>query len=196
MSQKPELDLSSNLANTKIIYHNLPGSELSQHSHNDVEIILSLRGGMRFSWEASGDELAVRERQLIVVPPGFGHSFRSDKAQGERLIILVTPEFWSECGCPPLSEPLVAESSQLLQELLFYVLSSSRVTAEGPLLSSLFIIIRDLLLDKTMPEDSADSLDRLLMKASDERLLKALGYISEHFHNETLPLRRWLRIQV
>lgn len=167
-------DIATSFPGIFLVHHNLPGSRLPEHAHDEHEIFVPLLGELRFQFEQQ--TLVCGPGKMVYIPPGHQHSFQSSDIHGERIIALIDDKKWQNCG-GHTHAPCVFPLSQLCRELLFYLLLHPETKNAKSLVDTLIKTLEETI--STGSQEHLQNHEHLCSKASDPRLQKALQYMNQ-----------------
>lgn len=172
-------DIVAEFPDLLLIHHNLPGSHIEEHCHDEHEVIIPLYGELHF--EFSGESVVAGPGKMVYVPPGGQHSFKSAVSQGERLIALVSNKLWKKHGCGTFAER-VLPTSQLCKELLFYLLLHPETKNHKSIIETYVKTLDESLCSGS--NSNFQVVPLLEAKIRDSRLKKAFMLLKEGFDKD------------
>ncbi len=190
-------DLAARFPGLHIIHQKIRGKEVAAHVHpKEHELFLPFHGEIQIGLGATG-ELKASPGKLIYLPPEVPHSFRSSvSGEGERLICIIEEGLWKKAQGVK-SGPASLPASQLLKEILFYLLVNPRTRAAHSLSLTLVETLGEML-EEPWLDPRGDTMAGLLREgtisgtpfahlargSTDSRLKSALRKIENEFDQE------------
>lgn len=158
---------------------------MGEHSHDQHECFMPLSGVM--SVEYQDVFTSAGPGKILYVPPKIEHRFSSQTdGLGERLIWLIDDKLWKKYIKEPI--PITCtNSSQLIQELLFYLLLNKDSTQLKSFLESLMFTLKDLLTQTEHPNHGLD-LRKLTVGVKDQRVKAAIDFLEKNLESSTLDV--------
>lgn len=172
-------DIAAEFGDLYLVHQNVPGKRHINLSHSSHILFIPLQGEIDIVIER--EEFKVGPGHMLFLPNDILHSFDSSTLSGERLIAMIN-------GRNPLVEklkyftPVILPLSQLVKEILFYLLLHPR-TSNSKSLVSVFI---ETLVESLEAQGVASILatDHLAGKIKDERIRKVVFFVKDNFSEQ------------
>lgn len=168
-------DASIDLGELIVVHQNLPKRVVASHSHDMHEIILPLAGKIKVA-PTEGNAVNAQRGEMVLIPASITHSYEVKGADAEQVIVLFSTKWLEES---PL-HPTLLQHSVLIAELAILLLLEGTEVNRSPVIATLQLAIRRSLGFAAHNTPTAD----LRIKASDERLRKALAYMEANLAAE------------
>lgn len=173
---KKGTDIAAEFNDLYLVHQNIPSKKHKDISHSAHILFLPLQGEIRV--RALEQNFSVGPGHMLFLPSDTPHSFDSSDSAGERLIAMISSK---SSLAKKLNEygPVVLPLSQLIKEILFYLLLHPKTANSKSLVSVLIETLSESLTATNKTGFSkADHLDG---KINDERLRKATALIKQKF---------------
>lgn len=173
-------DISCLIDGMFFIHQNVPERFVETHSHPEHHLFMPLRGSITLGLASTS--WTVYPGQMAYLPSNLPHSFSSEEnGEGERLICMLGDLQWKAIGART-REPSLLPASQLLKEIIFYLLLNRESSSAPALVSAL---VKSL--DEQM--ESAGSGEQLALKkriaeVRDVRLKTLVEHLQANYFNE------------
>jgi AraC-like DNA-binding protein len=172
---KTGIDIVKKYPEIMIIHHNLPGKAVVKKNIGVHHLILPLSGLVKV--KTLGRSYRFGPGKMIYIPSDCPHEFESSRTgSGERIVALIQDSFWSKSTGKKLAPTLMSNNS-LVKELLLHLLINTKTAHHQALSATLVNIIEELIYTVG---DQSFGLNHLFAKTSDERVKRALEYISQN----------------
>jgi AraC-like DNA-binding protein len=169
-AMKKGADIAVKFADFYIVHQNLPSKKTKFHSFPEHILFIPLSGEVRLRMADS--HLSIGPGFMAYVPPDLMHEFSSSDQAGERIIVMYkTPKHTDSL------EPKKLPLSQLLKEIIFYLLTRPKAKSE-PALRDVFI---QTLTEIIEANANIESPQHLIGKIHDSRLKKAITIFEDRF---------------
>lgn len=176
---KKGIDLICNFQEIFVVHHNLPGKALTKDNKDEHHLIIPLSGEITVT--TNGETFKLASGKMIYIPQSYPHQFESNADQnGERLIAIVKDDFIKPLKLN-LTHPKVLMRSNLIKELLLFLLTHPNCTHHKEICLTIMKTIEDLI---QTPHMDMDKFQHLYAKTEDERLKKALDYITMNYTSQ------------
>jgi AraC-like DNA-binding protein len=167
-------DTSAEFEGLYLVHQNVPGMQVKQFSHSTHILFIPLQGEINVIIDRL---YAVGPGHMLYLPADMAHSFDSSASSGERLIAMINPRTPAAKRIQA-SIPSISPLSQLIKELLFYLLLHPKTLNAKSLVS---VMVETLI-------ESLDSCgngvgmatDHLFGKIKDARVRRAASHIQDH----------------
>ncbi len=173
-------DTSSTFKGLYLVHQNIPGKEVELHSHDEEHILfIPLQGEITVTTETA--ILKCGPGRTIYIPNKTLHKFESSQHQGERLIAMLKNNVWKKNASGGLPSRLFP-TSQLCNEILFYLLLNPKTKHSGDLINVLVQTISENM------EMAVGAIEHLEAKGSEPRLQKALMFLRDNVGEEDISM--------
>jgi len=170
LAMKRGTDIGVRFNDFYIVHQNLPSKRTKSHSFPEHILFIPLSGEVRL--RIGVIDLSIGPGFMAYIPPNTIHEFNSSDQAGERIIVM----FKTSKHIVP-SEAKKLPLSQLLKEIIFYLLTHPKAKSE-PALRGVFIQTLTELMDANQ---NIENPEHILGKIKDVRLRKAMGIFEERF---------------
>jgi AraC-like DNA-binding protein len=167
---KKGTDISVRFNDFYIVHQNLPSKRTNVQSYPDHILFMPLAGEVRLGTD-SGD-ISLGPGFMAYLPPETKHKFSSSDQAGERIIVM----YKTTKHLGTLS-PQKLPVSQLLKEIVFYLLTHSKAKSE-PALREVFIQTVGEIMEANVNNENPQ---HLMGHLTDSRLKKAVFILESRF---------------
>ena len=169
-------DISSEFGELYLVHQNIPAKKISDVLHSSHILFIPLQG--EISITVGSEIFKFGPGHMLYLPSDTIHSFDSSISFGERLIAMVGQKnqvLRNVSGAVPMVLPL----SQLIKEILFYLLLNPKTLNSKSLVSVFVETLGELLEGHRGKKDF--SADHLGGRIRDERVKNVVSFIQENF---------------
>lgn len=166
---KKGTDLAVKLNDFYIVHQNIPSMRTKKHSFPQHILFIPLSGEVKIKTGVT--TISLGPGYMGYLPPETLHEFDSARYAGERIIVMFDGKI--ENANSPRKLPL----SQLLKEIIFYLLTHSKAKSEADLCR----IFVETLGENMAANENAENPYHVIGKVKDARLRKALGIIEDRY---------------
>lgn len=167
-------DISAEFEGLYLVHQNVPGKQVNQLSHPSHILFIPLQGEIKVIVR---NEHSLGPGYMLYLPPNSVHSFDSSTSLGERLIVMINPKMRAANNIPA-DGPVILPLSQLIKEILFYLL----LHPQTPNAKSLVAVMVETLAESLKRHGTHTGLttDHLIGKIKDDRIRKAVTIMQEN----------------
>ncbi len=167
-------DISAEFEGLYLVHQNVPGKQVNQASHPTHILFIPLQGEIKV---IATSEYSLGPGHMLYLPTNSVHSFDSSVSLGERLIVMINPKMRVAKEIPA-NCPVVLPLSQLIKEVLFYLL----LHPQTPNATSLVAVMVETLAESLKGHGTHTGLttDHLIGKIKDDRIRKAVTIMQEN----------------
>lgn len=169
-------DIAVEFGDLYLVHHNVPGKRLVDVSHAAHILFMPLQGEIQINID--GQQFKIGPGHMLFLPADTLHSFDSSDFSGERLIAMISPNSQAAKELKKHS-PVKLPLSQLVKEILFYLLLHPKTSNSKSLVSVLVETLAETLQAQAAPGHSPT--DHVAGKIKDERIRKVVSFIKVNY---------------
>jgi len=170
---KKGADIAVQFSDFYIVHQNLPSKRTNFHSFSEHILFIPLSGELKI--RTARVDLSIGPGFMIYLPPEEKHEFSSSDYAGERIIVM----YKAAKNSGPF-EPKRLPLSQLLKEIIFYLLTHPKTKSK----SALCDIFKQTLSELIESNANIESPLHLKGRVKDDRLKKAISIFEERFSED------------
>ncbi len=140
MAVKRGQDIAVRLPGLYLIHHNKPALRVRRYRRAEHLVFIPLQGEIQL--EVAGERHVCGPGRMVYLPPGVEHNLIANERQGERLIGMVEEQAW-RMARGGTHDAAVVPASQLVKEVVFYLLLHPHVTQPQPLVAALIVALSE-----------------------------------------------------
>ncbi len=171
---KRNQDISVTFEHLYLVHHNLPGKRRERATHPAHILFLPLQGEITITTPT--ENFSLGPGHMLYLPPHLAHSFKSSGPAGERVIAMIDPKIRSGMRMP--GDPVLLPLSQLIKEILFYLLVHPKTTNSKSLVSVLVETLAECL--SSSAQGARGLTDHLAGKSLDQRIRRVTGFLQRN----------------
>ncbi len=168
-------DIAAEFDGLYLVHQNIPGKKVNQFTHPCHILFIPLQGEIKVVLK---NEYSLGPGHMLFLPANSTHSFDSSTLAGERLIAMINPRTNSAIKIPVNDGPVILPLSQLIKELLFYLLLHPQTSNAISLVSVMIETLTENL--NSYGKHMELSTEHLSGKIKDTRIRKAVGLMQDH----------------
>ena len=172
-------DIAVQFGDLYLVHQNIPGKRHVAQSHACSILFIPLQGEINI--EIQSQQFKLGPGHMLFLPANVLHSFNSSSFTGERLIAMMNPRHPAAKSLQDF-QPTILAMSQLIKEILFYLLLHPKTRNSKSLISVLIETLGEAL---QAPGVSASSTSvHVLGKIKDPRIQKVIFFVQENYSDK------------